>query len=116
MCARTQGGFTTIELMVAMSVVGVLAAIAFPRFTGYKSNAFDSRAEVTLRHVATAEEAYFSENEIFVACDQTTCSILLPGLGPLSRGVILNISLTPEGFQGTATHPQGSGTVYTWNH
>lgn len=111
---RAQNGFTLIELLIVTSVVGILAAISIPHYNHYRMNAFDRRAQLDLRDTATAEEAYYSENFVYKACDQTTCPTLLPGLGVLSAGVILNITTEFNTFSGTATHPKGSGVVFTW--
>lgn len=58
-----QQGFTLIELLVVMGIVSALIAVALPRYSDYRANAFDARAELDLRSVAMAEEAYFLENE-----------------------------------------------------
>lgn len=97
-----------------MSIVGVLAAVAVPQYQGYKSGGFDKRAQLTLRNVATAEEAYFVDFGIYITCDQTNCQSKLKNLDPIPSGVTLQITATASGFDGTASHVQGSGTVFTW--
>lgn len=111
---KRESAFTLIELLTTVSIIGILSAIALPQFAEYKGKGFDARAKSDLRNVAAAEEAYFSENFTYVDCDQDTCPVLLPELNYLSEGVILQFTATANGFTGTATHPQGSGSVFTW--
>lgn len=109
-----QHGFTLIELLVVMGIVSALIAVALPRYSDYRATAFDSRAEMDLRSVAMAEEAYFLENEKYLSCGGDTCS-QLPGIQKLSDGVSLTITTTATGFTGTASHPKGSGKRFTWD-
>jgi len=113
-CTNSQQGFTLIELLVVMGIVSALVAIALPRYAAYRANAFDARAEVDLRSVAMAEEAYFLSKEEYLSCSGASCS-QLPGIQKLSEGVQLTIAATATGFTGTASHPKGSGKVFTWD-
>ena len=71
--------FTLVELLVVIAIIGILAAIAIPQFAAYRSRGFDARAKSDLRNVATAEEAYFPDSEVYQTCSQATCPGLLPG-------------------------------------
>lgn len=109
-----QNGFTLIELLVVMGIVSALIAVALPRYSDYRAHAFDSRAEIDLRSVAMAEEAYFLEEEEYLSCSGETCS-QLPGIQKLSGGVTLTVTASKTGFTGTASHPKGSGKTFTWD-
>lgn len=111
---QRQNGFSMIELLVVMGIMSALIAIALPRYGSYRSNAFDSRAEIDLRSVAMAEEAYFLDNDKYLACSGASCS-QLPGIKRLSPGVELTVTTSETGFKGTASHPKGSGRVFTWD-
>ena len=111
---RYSHGFTLIELLVVMGIVSALIAVALPKYSAYRANAFDSRAEMDLRSVAMAEEAYFLEQEKYLSCSGAACS-QLPGIQKLSAGVSLSVSATDTGFKGTSSHPKGSGKTFVWD-
>jgi type IV pilus assembly protein PilA len=52
-------GFTLIELMIVIAIIGILAAIAIPQFSAYRTRSYNSAAQSDLRNMATAQEAYY---------------------------------------------------------
>ena len=106
--------FSLIELLVVMTIIGILTAIAVPQYNDYKKRAFDLRAQIDLQNVATAEEAYFMDNEKYVPCSQDSCAEL-PGIKSLSKDVELTIEASDTQFTGRSTHPKGSGRVFIWD-
>lgn len=107
-------GFTLIELLVVMGILSSLVAIALPKYATYRAHAFDTRAELDLRSIAMAEEAYFLEKESYLACSNDAC-ISLPGIQRLSAGVTITVKTTDGGFVATSSHPRGSGKTFTWD-
>ncbi len=95
---RNTAGFTLIELMIVVLVIGILAAIAIPKFQTSKGKAYASTLKADLRNLATAQEAYFYENSVY----STTTTDLKMSVSP---GVTVTISAaTASGWSASATH------------
>jgi len=98
-------GFTLIEVMIVIAIIGILAAIAIPQFSAYRSRSFNATAQADLRNAATAQEAYYTDNGRY-----TGDTSLLVG-NYISDGVDLQISSASEnGYTLVAFHAQGNKT------
>jgi type IV pilus assembly protein PilA len=64
---RTRKGFTLIELLIVVVIIGILAAIAIPKFANTKSKAYITAMKSDLRNLVTAEEAFFSDSSKYTA-------------------------------------------------
>jgi type IV pilus assembly protein PilA len=58
-------GFTLIELMIVVAIIGILAAIAIPNFLRFQAKSKQSEAKTNLGGIFTAEIAYFGEHNFF---------------------------------------------------
>lgn len=63
-----QNGFTLIELMIVVAIIGILAAIAIPGYANYQMRSKTSEAKILLTTIAMAQIAYHGEFDVFVAC------------------------------------------------
>ena len=63
MLRNTRKGFTLIELLIVVVIIGILAAIAIPKFANTKEKAYYAAMKSDLRNLVTAQEAFFSENQ-----------------------------------------------------
>jgi len=59
---RSNKGFTLIELLIVVVIIGILAAIAIPKFAATKQKAYIATVKTDLKNLATAEEGYASSN------------------------------------------------------
>lgn len=62
---KGQNGFTLIELMIVVAIIGILAAIAIPNFKNYSKRARQSEAKQELGNIRTLQEVYRSENGVY---------------------------------------------------
>jgi prepilin-type N-terminal cleavage/methylation domain-containing protein len=60
-------GFTLIELLIVVVIIGILAAIAIPKFASTKDKAKLASVKTDIRNYMTSEEAYFSDNNTYGA-------------------------------------------------
>ena len=96
---RPRAAFTLIELLIVVVIIGLLAAIAIPKFQATKGKANAAALRSDLRNLVVAEEAYFYEKAAYTA--DTTELKFRP-----SPGVIITIAAPPTGgWLATATHP-----------
>ena len=65
---KKMAGFTLVELMVVVAIIGILAAIAIPNYQRYQSRSRQSEAKVALSSVYTAEPGFFAEVGTFTEC------------------------------------------------
>jgi type IV pilus assembly protein PilA len=111
MSLRNKKGFTLIELLTVIGIIGVLAAIAIPRYNQYKARAYDSDTHSHLHNVFLACKSYWADEGSASDCTVTDISVADYGYTQTTK-----ISIAAGGgeisFNGSATHSD-SGNTYT---
>jgi prepilin-type N-terminal cleavage/methylation domain-containing protein len=110
---RNTKGFTLIELLIVVVIIGILAAIAIPKFAATKEKAYLATMKTDLKNLATAEEGYASNNagayipaHTWAAPTDTT-----GGFAPSAGVTVVAPAPVAGGWSATATHAQaGSHT------
>ena len=110
MLRNTRKGFTLIELLIVVVIIGILAAIAIPKFASTKEKAYLATMKSDLRNLATAQEGYFADNKKYMAGDATnpgdgtpTGSMFTDSKYAPSTGVTVNAALgATTGWSATA--------------
>lgn len=102
-------GFTLIELMIVVVIIGILVAIAIPKFAATKDKAKLVSVRTDLRNMMTAEEAYLFENSIYgdFGALQAASNFIL------STGNTMTITPGASGYTATASNASISSAIRT---
>lgn len=96
---KRQDGFTLVELMVVVAIIGLLSAVAVPNFKKYQAKAKISEAKLQLSALYTAEASFFSDYNMYAHC--LTYMGFDPGPEMLNRYYAIGF-VTPVAYDATA--------------
>ncbi len=108
-----RGGFTLIEVMIVIAIIGILSAIAIPNFIAYRDKAYCSGAEIDANSIINTLAAYYAIPVHHGGFSGTISAdgTLTPALGisfkPLSHGNTATITTVGKGLQVSVTDTNG---------
>jgi prepilin-type N-terminal cleavage/methylation domain-containing protein len=103
----TRKGFTLIELLIVVVIIGILAAIAIPKFANTKEKAYLASMKSDLRNMATVQEGYFADNQVYTngsAKNNNTGTQSLAGFVPSAGVTVTALNTGGSGWSATAGH------------
>jgi len=105
-------GFTLLELIVVVAVLGILAAIAIQQFSLFRSRAMDASMRSDLKNAALAMESYYGE---FLDYPTSLSAMQVVGYRK-TNGVTMTINVTsPSTFTLNAAMPNGTQPSFTFD-
>lgn len=96
--SRERTGFTLVELLIVVVVIGILAAMAIPRFQSTKGKAYLAAVKSDLKNLSTAEESFFYEHRSYTTDLDSLKAVSSPGV------VLTVITATANGWAATGYH------------
>ena len=105
-------GFTLVEILVVIVVIGLLAAIAIPEFMIYRSEAIDAQMKSDLRNASIAVEAYYAKQSVLPASLGETAGY---GFQSTAGVTVSFVILTPTAYTLTAAKTGGTQPNFTYD-
>ena len=97
----SRAGFTLIELLIVVVIIGILAAIAVPKFSSTKEKSYVVTMKSDLRNLVMAQEGYLADNGSYYVGGVPNAALKYQ---PSSNTTVTIVSATPAGWSASATY------------
>lgn len=114
--AASRKGFTLVEILIVVAIIGILSAIAIPQFSSYRKSAYCAMIKSDLVNLAITQEAYYYNYDLYLAVTQGSGgSSNVPNFN-WSAGVTLTSSTgSVSNWSAVAGHPNCDTGPYTYD-
>ena len=106
---KKQGGFTLLELLIVIVIIGILAVLIIPNLASGPARARDAQRKSDLRNIKTALETYFNDNNSYPTAGAASCT---PSVASC-LGTVLSTGSTP--YMKVVPNDPKSGQNYTYS-
>ena len=107
---RSRQGFTLIELLIVVVIIGILAALAIPKYSNTREKAYVAAMKTDLRNLATAEEAFFHDSSHY-----TNSFVKMAYFAPTKGDSVTVNEATNMGWSATASSTNTPRRCYVFS-
>lgn len=108
---KKEGGFTLVELMIVIAIIGILAAIAIPQFSAYRERGFIASMQSDISSMRNAEEAYFADKSTYTTATTDLANYGFKGLSQGSTATITAVTNLATDYKVVVNSTKTSKTV-----
>jgi prepilin-type N-terminal cleavage/methylation domain-containing protein len=107
--AAARKGFTLIELLIVVVIIGILAAVAIPKFANTKEKAYIANMKSDLKNLSSVQESFFSDSNKYGATASITAAPY--SFQASNKGVTTVLTATATGWSAKITNPAVSSVT-----